>query len=199
MKDITCPSCQTTNRPNAPNCSNCGLPLVAAKFEQNINEIHQLTEKLRELNVPRKTFSSFNGCGTMLLDYRARPDGTFEATRWVTILWLPIVPLSTYVIEPTSQEFSYGRQTAKFSIIEKTSLSLARVMRTYLLVVVGMAPLVVGWLNASKLNHVLGGPRAFFAMLATIIWDGYIIFFKLKNDGKAYKKQKASQEGHEDS
>jgi hypothetical protein len=190
MKTISCPDCHAVNNIDESNCSNCAASLASVKFDQNIDELRQLTEKLRDFNAPRKSFSSFNGCGTMLLDYRALPDGKYEATRWVTIFYLPIVPLSGYVIEPTSQEFSYGRQIAKFSIVDKAPISLARVLRTYLLVVIGLAPVILGWLNSRTINHVLGGPRAFFAMLATTIWGGYIIFFKLKNDSKAYKKKK---------
>lgn len=126
----------------------------------------------------------------MLLDYRALFDGSYEATRWVTVFYLPVIPLSAFVIEPTSQEFSYGRETAKFSIVDRAPLSLIRVLRTYLLAVVGLGPVIVGFLNSNTINHVLGGPRAFFAMLATIAWGIYIIFFRLKNDGNVYKRKR---------
>jgi hypothetical protein len=194
MTTISCPSCNTANSGDESACSNCGASLTAVKFEQSVKEIQQLTHKLREMNAPRKSFNSFNGCGTMLLDYRALADGTYEATRWLTVFYLPLVPLSAYVIEPTSQEISYGRETAKFSIIDQTPLSIARVLRTYLLVIVGLAPVIVGSLNTSVINRTLGGPLAFFAMLATIAWGIYIIFFRLKNDRKAYKMKAASQQ-----
>jgi hypothetical protein len=98
------------------------------------------------------------------------------------------------VIEPTSQEISYGRETSKFSIIDKAPLSIVRVLRTYLLVVAGLAPVIAGSLNSRTINHVLGGPMAFFAMLGTVAWGIYIIFFRLKNDSKAYKMTAASQQ-----
>jgi len=172
-------------------CINCGNSLAAAKLEHSINEIKKTTEKMRELTTPRKTFYSINGCGTTLLDYRALPDGTYAATRWVTVFGLPIVPLSGYVIEPTSQDFNHGGQTSKFNILNKTSLAIDRVIRTYLLAAIGVLPLLLGSLNSSWVNHTLGGPLAFVAMIASFVWLIFIIFYKLKNDGKAYKAKNA--------
>jgi hypothetical protein len=193
MKTISCPSCNVVNSTDESNCSNCGASLVAAIFEQKINELNQATEKLRELSAPRKSFYSINGCGTTLLDYRALVDGTYAATRWVTVFGLPIIPLSGYVIEPTSQEHSHGQATSRFTILNKTPLSIVRVLRTYALAALGVLPIIVGSLNSRWVNHTLGGPLAFFAMIAAFGWLIFIIFFKLKNDSKAYKAKNASQ------
>jgi hypothetical protein len=190
METLLCSTCNTTNNLEADNCTNCGTSLATEKLERSINELRKTTEKIKDLTTPRKSFYSFNGCGTMLLDYRALADGTFEATRWVTVFALPLIPLSAYVIEPESQEHSYGRETSKFSILEKKSLSLARVLRTYLLVFIGLAPVAIGWYYSPWLNRAIGGPKAFFVMLAAIIWAFYIILFRLKNDSKAYKPKK---------
>lgn len=186
---VSCPSCNTASVADESACANCGASLAEVKFAQSVDELKRLTERLHEFNVPRKSFNSFNGCGTMLLDYRALANGTYEATRWVTVFYLPVVPLAAYVIEPTSQEHRYGQETSKFSIIGNASLSFAGILRTYALVVIGLAPVILGFLNPSVINHTLGGGLAFLAMLVTIAWGIYIIFFRLKNDGKAYKKK----------
>src|SRR6185436_9203278 len=133
MNSIACPECNAVNNMEESACTNCGNSLAVAKLEHSINEIKKTTEKMRELTTPRKTFYSINGCGTTLLDYRALADGTYAATRWVTVFGLPVVPLSGYVIEPTSQEFGHGGETSKFTILEKTSLALNSIVRTYLL------------------------------------------------------------------
>jgi hypothetical protein len=196
MKTISCPACNTVNSADTEACSQCDTSLAEAKFQQSIDEINQLTERLRELNAPSRSFNSFNGCGTMLLDYRVLSDGTYEAMRWVTIFYLPIVPLSAFVIEPTGQDIKYGQQTSRFSIIDQRPVSIARVLRTYALVVVGLAPVILGFLNSRAINHTLGGPWAFVAMLATIAWGIYILFFKLKNDSKGYKAKSAAQKSN---
>lgn len=186
MDTINCLGCSTTNLFTDEKCKQCEQPLAAAKLQHSIDELRKATDRMRDLTTPRKSFYTFNGCGTTLLDYRALPDGTFQATRWVVLFGLPIIPLSAYVIEPESQERSYGRETSKFSIVSQTPISVARVFRTYGLVVVGLAPLIIGWLNSSYLNRTIGGPKAFFVMLAAIVWAVYWVFFRLKNDSKAY-------------
>ncbi|PYS72751.1 MAG: hypothetical protein DMF69_06825 [Acidobacteria bacterium] len=196
METINCPSCNVQNTTADDACKQCGESLAAAKLQHSIDEINKATAKMRELTTPRKSFYSINGCGTMLLDYRALSDGTFEAVRWVTIIGLPIIPLEAYVIEPESQEHTYGRETSKFSIVRKTSLSLARIFRTYGLAVVALLPIVVGSLNSSWINRTLGGPLAALAMLLAIVWGGYLIFFRLKNDSKAYKKKPTHKSAH---
>lgn len=191
METVACLSCQAVNSAEQQACSNCGESLAAVKFQHSIDELKKVTDRLHELTAPRKTFSSFNGFGTTLLDYRPRPDGTYEAVRWIIAMGIPLVPLSAYVIQPTEQKNSYGQQVSSFQILDKIPLAATRILRTYLLVIIGLLPLVVGFFNTRMINHVLGGPLAFFAMLACIVWAVYIVFFRIKNDGKAYKGKTA--------
>ncbi|HVG30495.1 MAG TPA: hypothetical protein VM864_12385 [Pyrinomonadaceae bacterium] len=192
MKTVACPKCSFANADADVNskCAGCGEPLASALLRENLDELKKLTERMQELTAP--SFTSFNGCGTTLLDYREMADATWEATRWVIVFGLPVVPLATYVIEPTRQESGYGRMTSHFKILAKGRLALSRVLRVYALVFVGLFPIVWGSLNNTLVNRTLGGVPAFFAMLACIAWGGYIIFWKLKNDSKAYKAKAAA-------
>lgn len=187
MNTVICPACKTVNADAtaAAACSRCGESLAPALIEQSINQLKKVTAKFEESNAP--SFKSFNGFGTTLLDYRALPDGTYEATRWAIALGLPLFPLAGYVIQPTGQERSYGRETSKFRIINQTPLNATRILRTYLLAVVGLLPIIIGSLNSSVINRTLGGLPAFGAMILCFAWAVYIIFFKLKNEGAAYK------------
>ncbi len=124
----------------------------------------------------------------MLLDYQPRPDGKYDAVRWVTLLCLPIIPLSAYIIEPRAKKVDRSGISSRFSIVDQTGLPALRVLRTYLLTLIALGPIIIGSLNSTKLNHTLGGPLAFLAMLLAIIWVIYIVFFRIKNDGKAYKR-----------
>ncbi len=190
MKTVACLSCKTSNIDPTPQsvCTNCGEPLAVALFQQSIDEISKVTARMQELTAPRKSFYSFNGFGTMLLDYRALPDGTYETTRWVIAMMLPIFPLATYVIRPTIEERGYGHHTTRFAVLSKRGLSAISVLRTYLLAFAGLAPLVLGFLNSDKINRAMSGPKAFGVMLLTVGWAFYIVFFKIPNVGKAYKK-----------
>ncbi|MDT5262990.1 MAG: hypothetical protein QOC61_1994 [Acidobacteriota bacterium] len=187
--NVACPACQTAN-PNAEvnsMCAACGEPLAATLLQHNLDELKRLNERMSELNA--KSFKSFNGFGTTLLDYRESEGGTWEATRWVIALGLPLVPLSTYIIRPKRQENSYGQMSSYFQVIGKQPTPAARVLRVYALMLVGLTPIVLGSLNSAWVNHTLGGPYAVLAMLASFAWAVYIIFFRIKNDSKAYKAE----------
>jgi hypothetical protein len=192
MNTVICSACKTVNAEATVNsaCSQCGESLAPALIEQSVNELKRLTAKLEEANAP--SFKSFNGFGTTLLDYRARPDGTYEATRWAIALFLPLFPLANYVIQPTGQERSYGHETSKFRIMEQTPLTATRILRTYALAVIGLFPIIAGSLNSGAVNRTLGGLAAGGAMILCAAWAIYIIFFKLKNEGAAYKSVTAT-------
>lgn len=188
---VACLACKTVN-PDADvnsKCSACGEPLAAAVFQHSIDELKKLNERMAEMTAP--SFKTFNGFGTTLLDYRQRDDGAWEATRWVVAMMLPIVPLASYVIRPKRQENSYGRMESYFEILGRAPLSAAKILRPYALMLLALAPLVLGFMNSSWVNRTLGGPLAALAMLATVVWGVYIIFFKIKNDSKAYKAESA--------
>jgi hypothetical protein len=189
METIACPSCKFVNADADANskCAQCGEPLLAALLQKNIDEIKRTTERFQELTAP--SFKSFNGCGTTLLDYRQLDDGTWEATRWVIVFGLPIVPLAAYRIQPTRQENSYGQMSSYFKLLGRHPLLASRILRVYALMLVGLAPIVLGSLNSSRVNHTLGGPFAALAMLVCVAWAVYIIFFRIKNDSKAYKAE----------
>jgi len=188
---VNCPACQTVNPDAGVNstCSNCGEPVGAAVFQHSLDELKRLTERMQEKTAP--AFRTFNGFGTTLLDYRRRDDGTWEATRWVVAAMLPLVPLAAYRIRPGRQENSYGRMESYFEILGRVPLSPARVLRVHALLLLGLAPIVLGSLNSRWVNRTLGGPLAALAMLACVAWAVYVIFFRIKNDSKAYKREAA--------
>src|ERR1700755_2900686 len=139
---VDCPACQTVNADADVNskCSACGEPLGAAIFQQTLDELKRVTaratERMAELNAP--SFKTFNGFGTTLLDYRRRDDGSWEATRWVVAAMLPIVPLAPYRILQKRQQNSDGRMESYFDILGREPLSIARTLRVYALVAVGL-------------------------------------------------------------
>jgi hypothetical protein len=188
---VACPACKSVNPEAEVNskCSACGEPLAAAVFQHSIDELKKMTERMEEATAP--SFKTFNGFGTTLLDYRQLDDGQWEATRWVVALMMPIAPLATYRIRPKRQVNSYGRMESYFDITGRVPLSPARILRVYALLVLGLAPIVLGSLNSSWVNHTFGGPLAALAMLASVVWGGYIIFFRIKNDSKAYRAESA--------
>lgn len=188
---VNCPACLTVNVDADVNtlCSNCGEPVGVAVFQHSLDELKKITERMKERSAP--SFNTFNGFGTTLLDYRERGDGSWEATRWVVAAMFPLVPLGAYVIRPKRQENSYGRVESYFEVLGRTPLAPARVLRVYALLLLGLAPLALGFMNSSWVNRTLGGPLAALAMFASVAWGAYIIFFRIKNDSKAYRPESA--------
>jgi hypothetical protein len=185
-KTISCPRCSAVNGAEEASCAKCGESLMAARMEQIAADMRAVTDRAQH-QMARTSFSSINGFGTTLLDYTPRGDGTWNAVRWVIAAGIPLVPLGGYVIQPHHEEHTYGRHTTSFTVLERTPLQAQRVARTYLLLIVGLAPVVLGFLNSSWVNRTLGDGKAFFAMLACVAWAGYIVFVRIKNDGKVYK------------
>jgi hypothetical protein len=196
---VNCPACQTVNVDADVNtrCSNCGQPVGVAVFQHSFDELKNLTERMKETTAP--SFSTFNGFGTTLLDYREREDGTWEAMRWFVAAMLPLVPLGSYVINPKRQQNSYGRMESYFEILGRVPLSPARILRVYALLILGLAPVVLGFMNSSRIDSTIkgalgakyGGIVAMLAMVASVAWGVYIIFFRIKNDSKAYRTKSA--------
>jgi hypothetical protein len=192
---VNCPACDAVNVDADVNtkCFACGEPVGSAVLQHILDELKKAAggfkERMAEINAP--SFKTFNGFGTTLLDYRRRDDGLWDATRWVVAVMLPVAPLGAYVIRPKRQQNSYGRMESYFEVHGREPLSAARVLRVYALLAVGLAPFVLGFMNSSWVNRTLGGPLAALAMFASIVWGAYIIFFRIKNDSKAYKQESA--------
>jgi hypothetical protein len=196
---VNCPACETLNADADVNtrCVKCGEPVGVAVFQHSIDELKKITDRMQEMSAP--SFNTFNGFGTTLLDYRERGDGTWEATRWVVAAMLPLVPLGSYLINPKRQQNSYGRMESYFEILGRTPVSPARVLRVYALLLLGLAPVVLGFMYSSRIDSTIkralgpkyGGIVAMLAMVATVAWGVYVIFYRIKNDSKAYKKQSA--------
>lgn len=196
MKAVNCTNCSAENADARPDskCRECGEPLAPALFQQSLDELKKLTENLPAAKKRTPSFYSFNGFGTMLLDYRALPDGTYEAVRWVTALWVPVIPLAAYRILPIEQERTYGRETSKFSVLEKASLSAARIARTYALAAAALLPPILGVVYSTEINRAVRGLWAVGLMLLIAAWSGYIVFSKIPNEGKAYKAKDTASE-----
>jgi hypothetical protein len=189
MKTIACLACKTVNDYEVQNCATCGESLVAAKLDQSLAALRATTARINHQSAAasRGGFSSINGFGTTLIDYRPRGDGTWEADRWVIASGIPLVPLGGYVIQPHYEEHTYGRHTHSFSVLERIPLSAKRVARIYLIMAIGVLPLVVGWMNARWLERTLGGGKAFLLMAVCAVFTGYMVLVRTRNDGKVYR------------
>lgn len=190
MDTVVCPTCTTASAIDHASCPRCGEPLAGARLEQAVARTRALLERAGRTSRARR-FSTVQGIGTMLLDYRPRGDGTYTVVRWFTVSGVPLVPLGGYVVDPVRQDHSHGAFTTWAIVLERTPFPLLRVLHTYLLLAIGVGPLVLGSLNASWVNRTLGGERAFFAMLACGAWAFYVVFFRIWDDRGVFPKERA--------
>lgn len=74
---------------------------------------------------------SVNGTGIRLLDYLRVSADTYEVTRWLTVLFVPLLPIGALLIRPGVTENLGLSIQSSFEIIEKRPMRWKRVWRMY--------------------------------------------------------------------
>jgi hypothetical protein len=156
-----------------------------------------INEDIQEITTPTRT-TSFNGCGVMLLDYRPVEDGNYEASRWITLLGFPLIPLSVWKIHPRRYSQDARGERQSFNLLERRRLTLDRFLRPYLFLALGALPFVLAYyfVNLNPLIYFIGrtigtGFAVAFIILLIIlvlVWIGYIMT-RFHNAEKAYKRK----------
>lgn len=122
---------------------------------------------------------SLYGCGVMLLGLRRDETGALETTRWATLFYVPVLPLSRWQVEYVGLEGGEYQddETLVFWGLERLSLDLEGVSRT----------LLAGWF----LGAVAVGPAVaaaflvkppvpvwlFVGVIATAVWPLAVILW----------------------
>jgi hypothetical protein len=124
----------------------------------------QIADTLEPLSVA-PTLLRFNGCGVALYGRRdARDDGSYIATRYVTLLFIPVFPLDAFRVAPASSGYRF---------LGKALLDSRAHWVRRLLVAVGLAGAVVaasvGYLKSDR--HQLKLRLADAAKLESVVHD----------------------------
>lgn len=85
---------------------------------------------------------SFLGTGLMTLSIRPHEDGLCEITLWVTLLFLPVFPLTRWKVEYFGEamtEYPHQDSAFRFGKIEQLPLKPGDLLKTYLLAIIGVA------------------------------------------------------------
>lgn len=127
---------------------------------------------------------SVNGTGIRLLDYKETAPGVYEVTRWLTFFFVPIAPISTWLIRPGTVEGDGLGMEFSFQIVGTRPLRLASVLRKYAMTIVGALPFVVilqltAWLRLPKGAEIS-------LVLASICWFLWILFLGERVGASAY-------------
>jgi hypothetical protein len=111
--------------------------------------------------------ATLNGFGNMFYGWKHQPGEDSSATKWLTIFYIPIVPLGRYRLKVLT-DFNHEKtriratpvgmlasQENRFDILERTSLNWGEILRTYVSTFVGLPILMLGpflvFLGLSKL------------------------------------------------
>jgi hypothetical protein len=78
---------------------------------------------------------SINGIGSVLYGKRDfRPDGSYITTKWISLVYIPFIPLGSIRIKPsgnaTDGAYPFG-WTSRYEVLERTPLSLKQVFSVY--------------------------------------------------------------------
>jgi hypothetical protein len=119
------------------------------------------------------------GFGVRLLDYRKVEDGVYDATRWVTALFLPIFPLSTLRIRPGRAESALLGAVVQtkynLEVLAERPTPLLRALRMYLfgwlLIPVVMAgPAIAALIYAKTASGGAPSLTKTVLLVVTIVW-----------------------------
>ena len=111
------------------------------------------------------------GTGAQFVGYRPVGSTHYEVQRWVTVLFAPVVPIDTWVIEPVALEgVNMGAvvgETFRYRIIGRTRTSPTRVLAIYAAaaatVVAALAPLALLVRQAPK------GPQPMSSVILFVV------------------------------
>src|SRR5438067_13386340 len=86
---------------------------------------------------------SVNGTGIRLLDYCRMSADTYEATRWLTVLFIPLLPIGTLLIRPGTAEGVGTSMRYNFQLLAKRPMRWKRVARLYALTLLAALPVTL--------------------------------------------------------
>jgi len=182
---ITCPVCAERVTTDGTVCTRCGASVFNEVLEARTAAIRELTTRVQQR--PKGGGVTVNGSGTTLLDYRPRGDGTWDAVKWFTFAWMPLVPLKALHIRPVRREARTMGRDYVYEVLDEGRPPLARVLLLYLLELSAIAPMIYAFTHMDEVNRAVGSSgRGFFVTLATIAWYVFVTM-RFINADKAYK------------
>jgi hypothetical protein len=140
MSSLKCKSCGLVNFASAQVCKRCDAPLAegAAPVDAKTAPPRPQRAATASKGAPSAPPvllkpQTINGMGVALRDYRKLSDDTYIVTRCVTLLYVPLIPLSLWVIRPLNRELSFLTTSERFNFefIEDRDLDWNSVLRLY--------------------------------------------------------------------
>jgi hypothetical protein len=75
---------------------------------------------------------SFNGTGTMYYGQReVGPDGSYITTEWVTLAWIPLIPLKSYRVLPNGKGKNFAVYQSQGYSVRQVPLNDEQIRNVY--------------------------------------------------------------------
>ncbi|HYH78606.1 MAG TPA: hypothetical protein VEX86_02390 [Longimicrobium sp.] len=184
---VTCPSC-AERVIAAPGllCPRCGASVASEAFAAQAAELEATLARARAIRPPRSGGGTVNGWGTTLLHYRPRVDGTWDATKWFTIVFLPIVPLRGVHLRPVRQEQHIAGQTYHYEVLAEGKPEPREVLWAYGMALIGIIPALFAFMQMKLVTRTVGDGLGMLFTLSTLVWLGYVMT-RFVNADKAFR------------
>lgn len=148
--------------------------------------VRQITAKINNIPAPGPT--SVNGWGSMLLDYRPRGDGTWDATKWFTIAGFPLVPLKRQRVRPIQTEQLISGQRYRYERLEEGKPDLKRVLIVYAMAIIAVFPPAFFFIKMDLMRRIVGpGMFGLFVGVVLLAWGGWMLM-RIHNGDRAFKQ-----------
>ena len=138
MPNQKCPACGLVNFASAQTCKRCEKPLVEQSATPDVESAppdNQARAPKGSVDCSRILLKpeTINGMGVAMLGYRQLSADTYQVTRFFTFLFIPLIPISTWVIRPLNRESSTFSTSERFNfeLLEDKGLELSAVLRVY--------------------------------------------------------------------
>jgi hypothetical protein len=89
---------------------------------------------------------SVNGTGIRLIDYLRVSSDTYEATRWFSFFFIPLIPIGTWLVRPGTSEGNGMSTTFNFQILDRRPLKWKRVGRMWMYNLIAAIPFTLCWI-----------------------------------------------------
>ena len=131
---------------------------------------------------------SVNGTGIRLIDYLRVSTDTYEATRWLTFFFVPLIPIGTWLIRPGTSEGQGLGMSYNFQILDKRPLRWNRVGRMWLFNLLAALPVTLcGIFETPGENTNLW----FTLLIFSVLWAFAVLIYAQRGGGKFYRSPEA--------
>jgi hypothetical protein len=170
---INCQNCGAENSVELKNCALCDFHLSAGS---------------RSSNLPPGGVWHFciGGFGVCLFNQKQHDNNLFSATRWITFLFIPILPLSTVLFRPLKSSSFDQAEFLKIQIFKRSFPKLRCLLRTYLLFLISILPFFLAIKFGDQIRDFAGVLLGTLTFIGAAVWWIYIVN-KMQNDKIDYE------------